>query len=157
MVVRTKAYKMSSGCYIKLGIQTILQLQWWIFPLLLSFMAITFFIKTIWFIVVGVVFFICYLLFWLVQFYGLTQVEENRLMFERVCYEINHQYFIMQLNPKQGMPIPWTEIIKVYKKSSYFLLVRSKILFFFLPFKIFHGQNEIKFFTTLLQRKGLLK
>ena len=157
MIVKTKKYKISGGLYVKLGIQNILRMQWWIFPLLALFMSSTFFIKTIWFVLVGIIGFICYLLFWIVQFYGLTQLDANRPMFERVAYEINNQHLVMQLNPKQAMPILWSEITKAYKKKSYFLLVLSKVQFFYLPFKIFHGDNEIKFFTTVLQRKGLLK
>ncbi|AXI24048.1 YcxB-like protein [Cardinium endosymbiont of Sogatella furcifera] len=157
MIVKTKKYKMSNGLYVKLGIQNILRMQWWIFPLLALLMSSTFFIKTIWFVLVGIIGFICYLIFWLVQLYGLTQLDTNRPIFERVVYEINNQQLIMQLNAKQAMPISWTEIRKAYKGKGYFLLVLSKVQFFYLPFKIFHGDNEIKFFTTVLQRKGLLK
>lgn len=148
---------MSSGLYIKLGIQNILRIQWWIFPFFALFMSSTFFIKTIWFILGGVIAFVCYLIFWAVQFYGLTQLDANRLMFQRVAYEINNNHFIMQINPKQAMPISWVDIMKAYKKEGYFLLVLSKVQFFYLPFKIFNGENEIKFFTTVLQRKKLLK
>ncbi|ROT47477.1 YcxB family protein [Candidatus Cardinium hertigii] len=157
MIVKTKKYKVPAILYIRLGIQNILRIQWWIVPLLVLFMSGTFLIPTIWFAVGGMICFICYLLFWVIQFYGLTQLEENRPMFERITYEINNQYLIMQVNPKQGMSIPWIDLTKAYKKKEYFLLVRSKVQFFYLPFKIFNGDNEIKFFTTVLQRKGLLK
>ncbi len=148
---------MSSSLYVKLGMQNILRMQWWIFPILALFMSSTFFIRTIWFVVIGIIGLICYLIFWVIQFYGLTQLDSSRPMFERVAYEINNQHIMMQLNTKQTMPIPWIEITKAYKKKGYFLLVLSKVQFFYLPFKIFHGDNEIKFFTTVLQRKGLLK
>ncbi|AWN81845.1 hypothetical protein DK880_00525 [Candidatus Cardinium hertigii] len=157
MIIRTKKYKMPSGLYIKLGMQNILRLHWWIFLLLLLGISATFFIKTIWFIVGSMLFFIGYLLFWLIQFYGFTQLEENRLIFERVIYEINNQYLIMQVNSRQAIPFPWINITKAYKKKAYFLLILSKAQFFCLPFKIFRGDNEVKLFTTLLQRKGLLK
>lgn len=157
MIVKTKKYKMPSTLYVRLGIQNVLRMQWWIFPLLVLFMSGTFFIKTIWFIVGGFIFLILYILFWAIQFYGLTQLEENRPMFERVAYEINSQYLVLQVNSKQAMSIPWMEITKTYKKKEYFLLVLSKVQFFYVPFKIFNGDNEIKFFTTVLQRKGLLK
>ncbi|WP_243018011.1 MULTISPECIES: YcxB family protein [Candidatus Cardinium] len=157
MIVKTKKYKISNSLYIKLGIQNILRIQWWIFPLLVLFMSSTFFIKTIWFVLGGIIAFAFYLIFWVIQFYGLTRLDTNRLMFERVGYEINNQHLMMQINAKQAMPIPWIDIKKAFKKKGYFLLVLSKVQFFYLPFKIFHGDNEIKFFTTVLQRKGLLK
>lgn len=157
MIVKTKKYKMSSGLYVKLGIQNILRVQWWLFPLLTLFMGTTFFIKTIWFVLIGLIGLTCYLIFWVVQFYGLTQLDANRPMFERVAYEINNQHLMMQINTKQAMPIAWVDIQRAYKKKGYFLLVLSKVQFFYLPFKIFHGDNEIKFFTTVLQRKGLLR
>ncbi|MGI2298972.1 YcxB family protein [Candidatus Cardinium hertigii] len=157
MIVKTKKYKMASSLYIKLGMQNILRMQWWIFPLLVLFMSSTFFIKTIWFVLVGLLFFMGYLIFWVIQFYGLTHLDANRAMFERIAYEINNQHLMMQINSKQGMPIAWMDITKAYKKKGYFLLVLSKVQFFYLPFKIFHGDNEIKFLTTVLQRKGLLR
>ncbi len=157
MIVKTKKYKIPNSLYIKIGIQNILRMQWWIFPLVALFAMGTFFIKTIWFIVIALLFLTGYFLFWLAQFYGLTQLEENRPMFERVTYEINGQQMVMQINARQGIAIPWSEIKKAYKKETYFLLVVSKVQFFYLPFKIFNVENEIKFFTTVLQRKGLLK
>ncbi|CAH2559906.1 YcxB-like domain-containing protein [Cardinium endosymbiont of Oedothorax gibbosus] len=148
---------MSNSLYVKLGLQNILRMQWWIFPLLALFTSSTFFIKTIWFVVIGMIGFTCYLIFWVIQLYGLTQIDTNRPMFERVTYAINNQHLMMQINAKQTMPIPWIDIKKAYKKKGYFLLVLSKVQFFYLPFKIFHGDNEIKFFTTVLQRKGILR
>jgi len=157
MIIRTKKYKILSSLYIKLGIQNVIQMQWWIFPLTALFMSGGFFIKPVWFIVLGCIFLIGYFAFWLIQFYGLTQLEESRLLFERVSYEIHSQYLIMHLSAKQGVPIPWTDLIKAKKKEKYFLLILSKVQFFYLPFKIFNGNNEINFLTTVLQRKGLLK
>lgn len=157
MIIKTKKYKMASSLYIKLGMQNILRMQWWVFPLLVIFMSSTFFIKTIWFVLVGLLFFIGYLIFWVIQFYGLTHLDTNRAMFERIAYEINSQHLMMQINSKQAMPIAWMDIIKAYKKKGYFLLVLSKVQFFYLPFKIFHGDNDIKFLTIVLQRKGLLR
>ena len=110
MIVKTKKYKIPSNLYIKLGMQNILRMQWWIFPLLVLFMSSTFFIKTIWFVLVGLLFFIGYLIFWVIQFYGLTHLDANRAMFERIAYEINSQYLMMQINSKQAMPIAWMDI-----------------------------------------------
>ena len=157
MIVKTRKYKIPSSLYIKLGIQNVLRIQWWIFPLMAIIATATFFIPKLWFIVTSFLLFICYFAFWLIQFYGLTLLEENRPMFERISYEITSQRLIMYVSTKQGMPIPWVDIIKAYKKEKYFLLVLSKVHFFYLPFKIFNGDNEISFFTTVLKRKGLLK
>ena len=157
MIIKTKKYKIPHGLYVSLGLQNILRMQWWVVPLLLFFMSGTFVMRSIWFVVGGLICFSGYIVFWMIQFYALTQLEENRPMFEKIVYEINHQQLIMQINPKQGMPISWAGLIKAYKRKHYFLLVRSKVQFFYLPFKIFNGDSDIKFFTAVLQRKGLLK
>ena len=157
MIVKTKKYKIPSALYIRLGIQNVLRMQWWILVLIGLCMSVTFFVKTWWFLTMGSVAFVGYLVFWLVQFYGLTQLSESRLMFERVTYEISPQQLMMQINAKQGVPIPWSGLVEAKKKNTYFLLVLSKVQFFYLPFKIFNGNNEINFFTAVLQRKKLLK
>lgn len=127
MIVKTRKYKIPSSFYIKLGIQNVLRLQWWILPLMAVIASGIFFIPKIWFIVTSFLLFICYFAIWMIQFYGLTLLEENRPMFERTSYEITSQRLIMYVSTKQGMPIPWGDVIKAYKKEKYFLLVLSRV------------------------------
>ena len=97
-----------------------------------------------------------YFLFWLIQFYGITYLEQNRLLFERLCYEISSQQIIIQLTSKQGMPIAWEQVKRATQGKDYFLLVISKTHLIHLPYKIFNSKHEIKLVETILKRKALI-
>lgn len=157
MVVRTKKYKLQTSTYIRLGFETIIREQWWVFLIALGIMSGTFFIKTVWFIIGATIALALYLLFWLIQLYGITQLEENRPIFERLAYEITSRQIMAQINTKQGMPIAWGQIKRARRGGNYFLLVISKAHLIHLPYRIFNSPHEIKFVETILQRKGLLK
>ena len=157
MIVKTKKYKLPIATYIQLGLGNIIRTQWWVGLIFLVIISGTFFIKTIWFIVAAIVALILYFLFWVVQFYGMTQLEQSQLMFERLSYEITSKQLMIQLNSRQGMPILWDQVGHARKGEKYFLFIISKVHLIHLPFKIFNSEHEIKFVTTLLQRKGILK
>ena len=48
-----------------------------------------------------------FLLFWWIQFYGVTQLEQGKALFERFSYEITGQQIVMKFNPREGMPMKW--------------------------------------------------
>ena len=97
-----------------------------------------------------------YWLFWVIQFAGVTQMEQNKVMFEKLSYEIDSRQVLMKINSKQGMPIKWEMIKDAQIKEDAYILVLSKAQFIHLPFRIFNSQNEIKFVETILKRKGFL-
>ena len=157
MVVRTKKYKLQRSTYIRLGFENVIREQWWVFLIALGIMSGTFFIKTIWFTIGATVALAFYGLFWFIQFYGIGQLEENQLLFERLAYEITNRQILAQINSKQAIPTSWDQIKRVRRGRDYFLLVVSKAHLIHLPFKIFNSLHEIKFVETILKRKGLLK
>lgn len=157
MIVKTKKYKLPNSTYMLLGFKNIIREQWWVLLIALGLLSGTFFVKTIWFVVISILGLILYFLFWLIQFYGITQLEQNKFIFERLGYEITSQQIIMQINTKQGMPIFWDQIKRATQGKDYFLLVITKAHLIHLPYKIFNSKNEIKFVETILKRKGLIK
>lgn len=157
MIIRTKRYKLLPGTYIRLGLQNIVREQWWVSLIAFSIMSGTFFFKTPWFIVVGITFLGLYGLFWIIQFYGITQLEQNHLIFERLFYEITNQKIIAYISSKQGMPITWDQIKRVKQGKDYFVLIISKTHITHFPYKIFNSPYDIKLVETILRRKGLLK
>ena len=157
MIIRTKKYKLPISTYIRLGLTNIIQEQWWISLITLGVMSGTFFIKTYWFIIGGIMVLVVYVGFWIIQFYGITQLDKNQLIFEKLTYQISSQQIIAQINTKQGMPIDWGQIIKAKAGKDYFLLFISKVHIIQLPHRIFNSAHEIRFVETVLQRKGLLK
>jgi hypothetical protein len=157
MLVKTKKYKLEERTYIRLAMRNLLREQWWVFLIAIGIISLTFFIKTVWFFIVSIIGLIGYSLFWLLQFYGVTQMVENKILFDRLGYEINSQQLLIQIDTKRGMPILWEKVKRVIQKADAFLVVISKTHLVYLPYKIFHNANEIKFLETILKRKNLLK
>jgi hypothetical protein len=157
MTVKTKKYKLDTGTYVKLALVNILKEQWWVFLIVVAIMSGFFFIPSHWWITGALIALLLYILFWLIQFAGVTQVEQNKALFERLSYEINSQQILIKLNSKQGMPIKWDNIKKANIGKDHFLFIISKAQMIHLPFKIFKNENERKFIESILRRKGLVK
>jgi hypothetical protein len=100
---------------------------------------------------------ILYLLFWWIQFYGVTQLEQGKMLFEKFSYEISSQQIMMKINPREGMPLKWDQIKRASIGKDYFILFVNKAQLIYLPFKIFNTENEKKFLTSILRTKGFLK
>ena len=102
-------------------------------------------------------FYFLYLIFWLIQFFGVTQVEQSSYMFERLSYEISSNQLMMKINNKQGMPIKWESIKKVKIQSDGFLFKLNVVQFIIFPFRVFNNENEIRFLKSILNRKGYVR
>jgi hypothetical protein len=157
MIIRTRKYKLEQGEYIKLAMLNVLREQWWVGLIFLAICAMYFVLPSIWWIIGAVIALILYLLFWLVQFAGVTQMEQSKILFDRLSYEITSQQIMIKLNPKQGMPMPWAQVKKAQVKKDAFVLIISKAQLIHLPYKIFNSDNERKFLQTILRKKGLTK
>lgn len=84
-------------------------------------------------------------------------MEQNKVIFEKLAYEIDSRQIMMKVNTKQGMPIQWNMIKKAEMPKDAFVLYLSKAQFIHLPHKIFNSENERKFLETILKRKELIK
>eukprot|EP01132_Coremiostelium_polycephalum_P000185 gene185-246_t len=157
MIVRTKKYQLPIRTYMLLAFKNIMREQWWVFLIALGLIGISIFFKTLWLGILTNIGLIIYFLFWLIQFYGVTQLTENKIIFDRLGYEVTSKQIVMQIDTKHGMPILWEQVKRVRQGKDYFLLVVSKAHLIHLPYKIFHSKNEVKFLETTLKRKGLLK
>lgn len=157
MNVKTKKYKLATGTYIKMAMKNLLREQWWVFLIAIAIMCGAFFIFSWWWIIGPLIALVLYFLFWLIQFTGVTQMEQNKILFERLSYEINSQQILIKVNPKQGMPLKWEMVKKANIGKDYFLLIVSKAQLIHLPFRIFNTENEKKFLETILKRKGYVK
>ncbi len=157
MIVKTKRYQLTNNTYVKIGMMNILREQWWVFLIAIAISSMMFIIPSNWWWIGSLIALILYGLFWLIQFAGVSQLDQNKVMFEKFIYEITSQQILMKLNVKQGMPIKWETIKKVVKSKKAFLLIISKAQFIYLPYRIFNSENEIKFLESILKRKGYLK
>lgn len=157
MIVKTKKYTLENGTYIKLALTNILREQWWVFLIALAIMCGAFFVFSWWWIIGALIALALYILFWVIQFAGVTQLEQNKVLFERLSYEINSQQILIKVSAKQGMPLKWNMIKKARIGKDYFLLIVSKAQLIHLPFRIFNTDNERKFIESILKRKGYVK
>lgn len=160
MIAKTKNYKLEKKIYIKLALRAVLKKQGWIaaaaaFVLCLGYMIPG--ADSIWWFIGAVVGLGLYLLFWWIQFYGVTQLEQGKMLFEKFSYEISSQQIVMKINPREGMPMKWDQIKSAEVGKDYIALFINKAQLIYLPFKIFNTDNERKFVISVLKNKGLVK
>jgi hypothetical protein len=157
MIVKTKKYKLETGTYIKIGLQNILKEQWWVSLIYLAICLMYFVIPSLWWIIGGTIALVLYILFWVIQFAGIPQLEQNKVLFEKLGYEIDSRQILVKVSNKQGMPITWDMVKRAAIGKNHFVLVVSKAQLIHLPFRIFNNDNQVKFVETILKRKGLIK
>ena len=157
MIVKTKKYKLETGTYIKLGLQNILKEQWWVLLIYPVICSMYFIIPSYWWIIGASIALVLYILFWVIQFAGIPQLEQNKVLFEKLGYEIDSRQILVKVSAKQGMPITWDMIKRAFISKNHFVLVVSKAQLIHLPFRIFNNENQVKFVETILKRKGLIK
>ena len=157
MVVKTKNYRLEKNTYIRLALVTVLKQQWWVSLIVLAICAGFIWVHSIWWFIGAFIGAGLYLLFWWVQFYGVTQLDQGKMLFEKFQYEITSQQILMKLNAREGMPMKWDQIKRAKIGKDYFLLVINKAQLVHLPFRIFNSDNERKFVLSILRTKGLTK
>lgn len=156
MIVKTKKYQLKTGTYIKLAMISVLKKQWWVSLIALALMSGYFIIPNAWWFIGTGIAVVIYLLFWLIQFAGVTQMEQSKILFDRLSYEINSQQVLIKVSSKQGMPIQWDQIKSAKVGKDNILLVVNAAQIIYLPFKVFKTENERKFVETILKRKGYI-
>lgn len=158
MIIKTKKTQLEKKAYIKMAMLDIVKQQWKWAGIPVAIAAITFFYpNTIWFIIIALLTVILYGIFWLIQFTGVTQLEQNKVMFEKLKYEIDGRQIMIKLNEKQGMQLTWDQIKSAKKTEDAFILNVSRGQFILLPFKVFTSENDIRFMESILRRKELVK
>ncbi|MEQ9249516.1 MAG: YcxB family protein [Cytophagales bacterium] len=136
----------------------VLREQWWVFLIAIAIAALTFvYPDTIWFYIIAGLSLSLYLLFWLIQFFGLTQLDQAKFIFEKLSYEIDPKQILLKISSKQGMPIKWEQIKKARAGKNHYLLIMNKAQIIHLPFKVFNSPRDVKMMETLLKRKNLIK
>jgi hypothetical protein len=158
MIVKTKNYKLDKKVYIKLALTNILLKQGWIAGAAAIVICLGFFwIASIWWFITAIIGLALYILFWWIQFFGVTQLDQGKLLFEKFSYEISSQQILMKINPREGMPMKWDMIKSAKVGKDHFVLIVNKAQLIYWPFKIFNTDNERKFVTSVLKTKGLIK
>ncbi|MBC7387711.1 MAG: YcxB family protein [Opitutaceae bacterium] len=157
MTIKTKKYQLKKNEYIKMALLMVLKKTWWYGFGPLAFIILGFFVPYGgWYIGFGIIAALLFVAFWAIQFVGVTQMEQNKVMFEKLAYEIDSRFIVIKLNTKQGMQMNWDTIQKAEKQANAFLLIVNKAQFLHFPFSMFNSESDIKFFEALLKRKNLI-
>ena len=156
MIVRTKKYRLTPSTYIRIALTNVFRQQWWVGLLFIAVATGLFFAQYKISAIVTAVLSLLYIVFWWVQFYSVTKMEENKLMFTRLFYEISRDRITIFLNTKQGMPVDWKQIVSVRQGKDYFLFSLSAAHFIYLPYSAFQGQQQINLVHMLLKNKKLI-
>lgn len=154
MIIKTKKTQLDKNTYIKIALVNALKQQWWAFLIALGICSFVW--LSYWFVVVGVVAAILFVAFWAVQFAGITQVEQYKVLFDKYTYEIDGRQILIKMNDKQGMQMKWENIQTATKTKDAYILYVSKGQFVHLPFKIFNSDNDVNFFEALMKRRNLI-
>lgn len=161
--IRTKKYALESKTYISLAMRQWVKTQWkWAFVPLALILAnvvlnVTGAYPNWWIYLVVVLGALLYVLFWGIQFTGVTQLEQNKPLFQKYVYEIDSRQILMRLNAKEGGVIKWDMVQSAFKDKEAYVLVMGKHQYLYLPFSIFNSDNDLRFMESLLRRKELLK
>jgi hypothetical protein len=161
--IRTKRYALDKKKYISLAMRQFIkaQLKWALLPLALlvvnAIVSLTGLYPNIWIYVVIIVGVILYLLFWVIQFTGITQLEQYKPLFEKYIYEIDSRQILMKISQKEGGVMKWDMIKEGYKDKDAYVLVLSRGQYIYLPYSIFNSEHDMKLFDRILKQKELIK
>jgi len=156
---KTKKYQVPVNTYVKIGLLNIVKEWWWAFLVPLVLIAAGIAIGGGWAWGLGITAFVLtllYLLFWAAQFYGLSQVQQGKTLFEKLSYEFEQKQIKIMKSQKEGMMMPWDSIKKAQMNKDAIVLKLSIVQFIHLPYSIFQTENDLKFTERLLRQKGLL-
>lgn len=142
---------------MKAGLKNVLRDQWWVFLIAAGISAMTFAVPSNWWWIGALIALTLYILFWVIQFAGVTQLEQSKQLFEKLSYEIDSRQILIKINSKQGMPIKWEQVKRAWVDKNQFVFVISKAQLMLFPHNVFKTQNEVKFIETILKRKGYIK
>jgi len=157
MKVTTRNYRLEKNDYIRMALKGVLLQQWWAVPIALAICCCYFWIPSFWWIFGGVLAYGLFVLFWYIQFFGVTHLDQGKMLFERFSYEITSQQILMKLNAREGMPLKWEQILRAKVGKDHFLLFVNKAQLIYWPYKIFASDNERKFVLSILRNRGLVK
>jgi hypothetical protein len=163
MLIKTKKYELPTKTYRRLGMRYMFKKQWWlpaaIFGgiVLLNILINVLGYKNWWIYTLAPIGAWGWYLFWWIQYTGIPQMPQNKVMFEKFMYEITSQQILIKKTQQEGMVIKWDMIKEAYKTVDAFVLVISKAQFLHFPFKIFNSDGEMKFLEAILGRKNLIQ
>ena len=124
MIVKTKKFALNKKLYIKKAFANQMKTSWkWllipaaivVLGLGLHFSGVY---KNWWIMITAIVGGGLFVLFWYIQFYAATEMDQNKQMFEKFAYEIDSRQIMVKINAKEGGIVKWESIISAEKDDS---------------------------------------
>ncbi|GAB2944526.1 hypothetical protein GCM10027048_06680 [Hymenobacter coalescens] len=178
LAIRTKKYQLDKETYTRMALTHVWKKDWWqaVIPLIVLLLpALVSF--SWWWVAAAVVVTVLYVLLRSAQVTGVTQLEQGKVLFERLSYEFDPRYIAFRANEKdqpRGMTWDMIETVK-RSKDAYILYLKqpdvadqvagwrawlAKLMwvpvFIHLPLRIFNAPKDLTMFESLLRRKNLL-
>lgn len=156
---KTKKYQVPVNTYVRIGLSNVIREWWWAFLAPIGMILIGIVIGGGWLwglLIAGILVTVLYLLFWGVQFYGLSHVPQGKVLFDKLSYEFEQKQIKIMKTQKEGMMMPWENIKSVSKTKDAYILKLSLVQYIHLPYDIFQTENDLRYTEKLFERKGLL-
>jgi YcxB-like protein len=160
--VKTKKFALEKNKYTSISMKAFFkdQLKWVLVPLAIitinAVLNLTGTYKNIWIYLFAIIGSGLYILFWYIQYIGITQLEQYKQLFQKYRYEIDSRQILMKLNEKEGGVIKWDMIKSAYKDKTGYVLNISRGQFIYLPFDVFTSDNDRRMMDKILKDKSLV-
>ena len=157
MRISTGYYRFPEGLYIRVGFFNALREQWYISFVLFFLIGLSIYFRDSICIVICCIIEVLYLLFWVVQFYGITKLPQMKIMFQRIFFEFNDDQILMHVDTRSAAQIKWGMIksCRKMKDCYFFFITKANILY--VPFKAFKSKSDLNLFEVLLKVKNVIK
>lgn len=160
--IKTKKFALEKNKYTSISMKAFFkeQLKWVLVPFAIiminAVLNLTGAYKNIWIYLFAIIGTGLYILFWYIQYVGITQLEQYKQLFQKYRYEIDSRQILMKLNDKEGGVIKWEMIKSAYKDKTGYILDISRGQFIYLPFDVFTSDNDRRLIEKILKDKALI-
>ena len=177
LAIRTKKYQLDTNTYTRLAMSQVWRKEWWyaLVPFAVGLLP-ALFIHSWWWLGLAVVLTILYALLRSAQVTGVTQMEQSKLLFERMSFEMDQKQLVLRQSDTKAMGLGWDSLARARRDPDAYLLYLKQgpapaglapwrlwlartfdvPVFLHLPLRIFNSPNDLKLFESLLRRKNLL-
>lgn len=162
MIVKTKKFALDKKLYINRAFKNQMKKSWvWllipaavvILGLGLHFSGVY---KNWWIMITAIVGGGLFVLFWYIQFFAATQMEQNKQMFDKFSYEIDSRQILVKINQKEGGIVKWDTILSAEKDNTGYFLHIGRGQFLHFAYSVFNTEHDQKLLDSILRRKNLL-
>jgi YcxB-like protein len=162
LAIKTKKYAFEKNKFISLSMWQLIRTQWyWGFvPLAIILVNVILNLTKVypnyWIYVLTLIGVILYVIFWAIQFTGVTQLEQYKQLFGKYRYEIDSKQILMRISETEGGVVKWDMVQSAQKDKEAYIFTLGKFQFLYLPFSIFTSDNDRKLMDRILKEKNLI-